>query len=431
MAYYKISDYQINDRTDSQAFQAMFDDVGGDRTPIYLLEGGRFNLNEPVYYQKQNSRQGKIVGDGAIVNIADNVDGIIEHPSIKDMRVGTNDQNNIIANFDKLDVDHVIFRGGKTQLRLVGQRGSLITNCTFEQSERAISIIFGMHCVVRDCRFMFQDLEAIVLRSGVSDETLMTDWGFAGDPANGQYFLNASTANSQCNRSVVENCWFFGKPGQKCMIRVQASDGIKIINPILEGVLPKFPIYADSRNSTVTHTINIHEPHIEGPGDDVESLIYIREFPYVYISKLFSQVHDTQVLAYEGNLGKIYMDNMMYIPWDTNTFKSHSNVRWVFNQPEQQTTDAARNSVWEGGVPRSVLYYRDNEIVNIGSDQVKFMSRPAYRNDEEGITIGDNAIVLDHPSLILRGTRLYGDRSGFASYIKAVINSVLKSKGLI
>ncbi len=389
-------------KTDSEILQEKFDEAhaSNKRMADFDLEGRTWHIDQTIYYRLgTNSRRYRLF-NGTII-IQGNIDGIAPDPSLQGMKIdGSSDANNASKYLCRFDIDRVVFRGGRNAVIQAAQRGSVISNCAFELCGRGVLGVWAQQCKIENTQFQFNVVEDFCYRSGVSDGTLMNEWGVLYEPNNDRWFSNSTSSNSQSNRSGTKDCWHYGRPFQICQARIQGSDGFTMENPIFEGSAPEYCIYADSRGSTTVRTINIIRAHIETGDNETKALMYVKNFPNTYISQLYSQIHDVPVLEFEGNIGQVYFDNLTYIPWSARSFKSQASIKWVFNQPAQGAENPATRNVWDGTVPKNISYLEGNDISAIGSRGISLMARPAYKTGQEGIIISDNAVQVRHPSII-------------------------------
>lgn len=420
MARYNFLDYKGQAANETAALQMLFDEIGADRTPTIDLNGEIVNLQETVYYRPHQNSQRFKLQNGRIHGADNSFDLIAPDPKLKGMSIAYGgDDSNVITYLHKFDVDNVVFRKGRNQLVLVAQRGSRITNCAFENSVRSILAVFVQHGVVDNCQFQFQDVEAIAIRTGVSDGTLMNEWGVEPDENNGDWFSNANTSNSQSNRFTVRDSWFFGKPEQICQIRVQGSDGVTLENTIHEGAPSQYAIYADSRNSTTTHTINIIRPHIEQGNENVtKSLIYNRGYKNLFIDKLYSQIPGVRVVTVsdDTNIGQVVMDNLEFIPWDNGSFKSDNQIKWIFREPIQdiQNVTWAR---WDGETPKEIFYQRGVDIYALGTQGISLRSDTKINGRRQRCYF-----LMNGHTITMRGVNYLNEPSNLKVFKKSSLN---------
>jgi len=419
MSRYNLKDYLGQYPSETAALQACFNDIQGDTFALIDGEDATIKTTETVYYP---------IGTGApeikLQNLRIFAEGdhdiLAPDPKLKGMAIAYgSDDNNAIKYLHKFDCERVWFKGGRNQLVLAVQRGSVIRNCNFLQGVRGVLAVFVQHGIIDNCRFQFHDVESAAIRTGVSDGTLMDEWGVTPDENNGDWFSNATTSNSQSNRFTVRDSWFFSKPGQITQVRVQGSDGVTLYNNIHEGAPAKWAIYADSRNSTTTHTINIEKPHIEQGGAATESLIYTREYKNVYIDKLYSQIPGVKVLHVDGNIGQVVMDNLEFIPWDNESFYSHPQVKWIFREPVQDISNAASWDRWEGSMPKEVFYQRDVDIYSLGTQGISLRSDTFINGRKQ------RCYMLMHGhSVTWRGINYWSRPTNFTVFKKSNLNDL-------
>jgi hypothetical protein len=399
------SDYKIDGRTDTEALQAMFDEAPiGKPRAIYNLENRTIRLNEAVHYRYDIGTNIHLLKNGRIIQENDNADIIVPDTRIKGMHIGgSSDPNNVITHIGKFDVENVWFEGGRNQLVLAAQRNSIITNSKFRNGVRGILGIFCQQCVVRECNIEFHAVEGIVWRSGSSDGQLMAEWspyGVVYDENNGKWFTNSNLSNSSSNRCLIENTWFFSKPDQICLTRVQVSDGTIHRNNIYEGAPALYCIYNDSKYSTTCHSISIENPHLEqGNPNITKALIYNEGTKGLHITGLFSQIEDVTIVEFQSNHGgQMIMDEMSWIPWTNESFKfNKDNIKAVFNHPLQNGVNFT-NAKWSNVVPKDLFYSTGTNMFGVGQDGLGFRSK-YWRKGK----IEESFIIFERNQLKVRG----------------------------
>ena len=381
---YKITDYNGD-------LQALFNqiEINDDQWPVIHLEGQRVNVANCHLPTPKANRQARVIGSMAIIDVLQNHDGIVPHPSVRGLSVSLGVTGGSIVNtIERWDWDGLVFTGGRNQLQLVAQYGSRITNCQFLHGKRGIHAIFCLQPVIESCKFQFQDVEGVCLRTGVSDLTLLTEWG-VGDEDDNIWFSNPTTTNSQSNRAVINHCRFFGKNAQKCFVRVQGSDGVVINNPVFEGGAPDYCVYADSRNSNTVRDIEINRPHVEISHNNAVSIFYFRAFQKAIVRSMYSQVAHTTHIT-EEDCGQIYMDNLNFMRWDSDTFNGGDKCEWYFHNPQAGYVNFAASKIWANGLPDYLRVDNAQGVFNLGKKGGKFVAR--IGSDETSLRIAKNIV---------------------------------------
>lgn len=400
-AYHYIDYRQYLDSlqySDADVVQYIYDEIQqrGRRQNVIEFDGYTLNFDTTVTMPLlTNSARIHHKGEGALIKGNPDYDIFVENPNLKGMYIGySDDDNNATKYLMQVTFDKFVFRRGKTAIRLVAQRNSLITDCAFELVSRGVMGIWCQNCWIENSEFMFPKIEDYVWRSAVSDQTLMAEQGLNYDPANDKYFSNANTSNSQSNRSGGRNNWHFGQAGQFTQIRIQASDGCQSVNDVFEGQSPRYDVYLDSRNSTTTHSYSLITPHFENGSSNTEALIYSREFKTLYTDRLYAQIKDVKIIKTVGNIGQVILDNLVYIPWSKNSFESHPQIKYVISNSAQPIVNAANWNRWEGPMVKEVYWQRGVDQYSLGTQGIALRSRTKIngKNQESVIRLHGHTI---------------------------------------
>jgi len=373
-----LKDYVLPGLSDSEILQNLMDDWGDRRTPQIYTEGINLHLTQTVYRPKKSAREVTWHGDGSIITIANGMDGIVPHPSLWDKQIGySSGDDNLITFFDEMNLNNLIFRGGRIQFMSAAERQPVYNKVTFESGAIGLFAAFVMLGRTIDCKFQFHDRAGIWTRGGVSTLFQVNHMGAEPIPEyDGKLWSNATSTNSCSNGFEHVNPWVFSKPGQIAGVVTLHTDKNTYITPTIEGAPAKYGIYADSGNSPTANSLNVIRPHIEqGDPSVTEALIYSREYRSTNLNGVISHIDDLKLLHVEGNVGQVVFDELSYIPWNNGIFYSDPQIKWIFQNPTQGVSNAANWNRWEGTVPKEIFFNRGVDMYSLGSQGIALRSR--------------------------------------------------------
>lgn len=364
-AIYRISEVK-GKLSDSERLQRLFDlPDAKEKTVTFDLEGQVLRIDRPVSYRKVHDRITSIQGNGAIIYLENNT-AFIGPDKGFGMRVGNGDSpDDIMANMDALRISDIRFEGKNAQyaLRLAGTYQSRVERCRFVGVKNPLELIFCLQAVVEHCEFN-KNLNALTIRSGMSipeEAEIFPRW-----------FSNASVYNSCSNRSVVRDCRFFGAFDGKTMLRIDASDGVRVENCIFEGFNPEYAVYMESRNSSTVPCFYLSDCHFEfvtyGEKSDTpkqtRALIKAHAQVQVVLSGIYSQ-YDACVQI-DADAMQVIVERPAYLPFREKGFRAGKSSRWKFIDAWNNYEKLFDAASWDGPVPDELLLEQHGKLIGHG-----------------------------------------------------------------
>lgn len=260
-AWWELADAELNpfqfgaagdgQTDDSAAIQAMFDCVPL-RPPVGAVrfQGGNFYLAKGVTLPTLiGANAFEIDGGGGVLRS--------DKPIVMLSRVPANQAEAMrMVTAGRFDIHHLEFRGqvtaGQVGLHLCATYANVVRCCSFQRLAYGAIGTFCLASAWRDNLFLGCLERALVLQSGIGSD-------------NGPVWPDATTANSASNVSVIENCRVFGHPKQRTAFGIFASDSVRVLGCISEGMSAATDLEFDYQGSTTVKQFHIAGFHCEAP----------------------------------------------------------------------------------------------------------------------------------------------------------------------
>jgi hypothetical protein len=218
--------------------------------------------------------------------------------------VADNTEANIVIK-ESVVIKGLEFKGsglaGQVGIFLAATYGAVIEDCYFDGLDVAADLAFCLMARINKCFATNCITDNFVLRTG--------DGLWAG----------GTTANSQCNHTLISQCRVYGKLGAFSHFRVMASSGVKIEGCISEGADPQYAIYYNVQNVTVVKDFTIERTHIEN--SPTKAGVFLRpNGGFVRTKGVFAQYAQVLFEVENNGYASIFMEDIPFIAVGT-TFK--------------------------------------------------------------------------------------------------------------
>lgn len=245
----------------------------------------------------------------------------------------------------KLKIQGIRFLGstlaGQTGVSVIGSYGTVIEDCTFQNLEDGLDLIFCLMGSVRDCFGLQNVRHAFRARSGVGV------WGDATD------------SNSGSNHTVFRDCRDYARAGALSQFYIFGSSGVVLQDCITEGGNPVNGVYFDANGSPTVKSFTVRNLHHENVSTQAAVRIASMLGGHVRLEDIWTGNAQVVVDASGCGTSAVLFATLPYFVPGSTPFKGDAaGCCWVFGYG-MGNNNPRNSALWVGGiVPTSIAAHR-------------------------------------------------------------------------